>query len=155
MVEINSLAPKFKAKALIDGKEEEISLDKFKGKKVAIYFYPKDLTPGCTIQAENLRDGYEKLKENNIVVLGVSVDSMKSHERFAEKKGLPFILVSDEDKQLVEKYGVWQQKSMFGKKYMGTVRKTFLIDEKGKIIKIIEKPTVGKHTDEILKGFQE
>lgn len=153
MVEKNEKAPDFKAKALMNGEEKDISLSDFKGEKVAIYFYPKDLTPGCTVQACNLRDNYDELKEKGINIIGVSVDSMKSHENFAEKKELPFILISDEDKKIVEAYGVWEQKSMFGKKYMGTLRKTFLIDENGVVVNIIDKPKVGSHAKEIIEGF--
>lgn len=155
MVKINDIAPDFKAKALVDGGEEkEISLSDFKGKKVALYFYPKDLTPGCTTQAENLRDNIDELKRKNIEVIGVSIDPISKHEKFAEKKELPFILVSDEDKKIVEDYGVWVEKNMYGRKYMGTKRTTFLIDEEGKIAYVIAKPKVKEHAEEILKFFE-
>lgn len=151
MIQINKKAPDFKAKAIVNGKEKEISLSDFLGKKVVLYFYPKDLTPGCTIQGCNLRDNFDKFKKNNIVVIGVSIDSIKSHLNFIEKKELPFILVSDEDKSIVEKYGVWGEKSFMGKKYIGTFRKTFLINEKGIITHIIDKPNVSSHSEEIFK----
>lgn len=154
MVKVNDKAPDFKAMALVDGEEKEIKLNDFKGKKVAIYFYPKDMTPGCTTQAENLRDNYKELQDKGIVVLGVSTDPMKSHQKFVEKKELPFILISDEDKEVVNKYGVYGEKKFMGKTYMGTNRQTFLIDEKGTIVNVIEKPKVGDHTNEILKGFE-
>ncbi len=153
MVKIGQTAPAFKALALVEGKEKEITLNDYKGKKIAIYFYPKDLTPGCTTQACNLRDNYSVLKENGIEILGISVDSMKSHEKFAEKKELPFTLVSDENKKIVQDYDVWGDKSMYGRIFKGVSRKTFLINEDLKIVKIIEKPKVGQHATEIIEGF--
>lgn len=153
MIKINEKAPNFKAKALMNGKEKEISLSDFKGKKVTMYFYPKDMTPGCTTQAENLRDNFNEFEEKGIVIMGISVDPISSHIKFAEKKELPFILVSDENKKIVENYGVWVEKNMYGRKYMGTKRTTFLIDEDGKIAHIIEKPKVKEHSKEILKIF--
>lgn len=151
MVEINKKAPDFKAKAVVNGKEKEISLKDFLGKKIVLYFYPKDLTPGCTTQGCNLRDNFDKFKKNEIVILGVSIDSVKSHLNFIEKKELPFILVSDENKDIVNKYHVWAEKSMYGRKYMGTLRKTFLINEKLIITHIIDKPNVSSHSEEIFK----
>jgi peroxiredoxin Q/BCP len=153
--ETGTIAPDFTAPALKDAEQTELTLSEYRGSPVALYFYPKDNTPGCTIQAENLRDGFNTLEEKGIVVIGVSVDSLESHHRFAEKKELPFILVSDKEKDVVTKYGVWQEKSMYGKKYMGTARTTFLIDEKGVIKQVISKPTVKDHTREILKGFEQ
>lgn len=149
MTLINKKAPNFKAIAIRNGKEENISLSDFIGKKVVLYFYPKDLTPGCTIQACNLRDNFEKFKKDGIIVIGVSIDSIKSHLNFIGKKELPFILVSDEDKKIVEKYEVWGEKSFMGRKYLGTTRKTFLINEKGIIVHIIDKPSVNSHSEEI------
>jgi peroxiredoxin Q/BCP len=154
MVKTNDKAPDFKAKALVNNEEKEISLSDFKGKKIAMYFYPKDLTPGCTTQACNLRDNYSNLEKEGIVVIGVSKDSIKSHIKFANEKELPFILVSDEDLKVNNLYGVWVEKSMYGRKYMGTNRNTFLIDEDFKIVDIIEKPKVGEHSKEILEGFK-
>lgn len=154
MVKVGDKAPNFKAKALVDSEEKEISLSDFKGKKVALYFYPKDLTPGCTTQACNLRDNFSDLKKAGITVIGVSKDSMKLHKSFVEKKELPFILISDEDLKVNQLYGVWVEKSLYGRKYMGTLRQTFLIDESGKVVNIIEKPKVGDHSKEIIEGFQ-
>ncbi len=154
VLEINKKVPDFKSIALVDGEEKEISLSDFLGKKVAIYFYPKDMTPGCTTQACNLRDNFERLKEKDITVLGVSVDSIKSHKNFAEKKELPFILISDEDKKIVEMFGVWDKKSMYGRFFFGTLRKTFLIDEKGILRYVIEKPKVSGHAEEIMEEFE-
>lgn len=153
MVKIGDMAPDFKAQALVEGEEKTFSLKDLKGKKAAIYFYPKDLTPGCTTQACNLRDNYSELKKNNIEIIGISKDSIKSHIKFQEKKELPFILVSDEDKVINEAFEVWQKKKFMGREFMGTLRQTFLIDETGKIVNIIEKPKVGDHAKEILDAF--
>lgn len=109
----------------------------FEGKKLALYFYPKDNTPGCTAQACSLRDGYEELLEKGFSVVGVSVDDEASHQRFIEKHNLPFPLIADTDKELVTQFGVWQEKKNFGRTYMGTVRTTFIIDEEGVIVDII------------------
>lgn len=128
----------------------EIKLSSFFGKKVALYFYPKDDTPGCTAEACNLRDNYGELKAKGFEILGVSIDSEKSHKKFIEKFSLPFPLIADVDKKVVEDYGVWVEKSMYGKKYMGTARVTFLIDEKGIITKIIDKVDTKEHTSQIL-----
>ncbi|MCA9487302.1 thioredoxin-dependent thiol peroxidase [Candidatus Woesearchaeota archaeon] len=152
-IKVGDKAPEFTAKAVHEREEVLIHLKDFQGKKVALYFYPKDLTPGCTTQAENLRDNITELTDNNIVVIGVSTDSCKSHKLFQEKKALPFVLVSDEEKEIVEKYGVWVEKSMYGKKYFGIARTTFLLDEKGVVVQIIDKPKVGEHAKEILKCF--
>ena len=153
MVEKGLQAPDFTAKALVNGEEKEISLSDFKGKKVALYFYPRDMTPGCTTQAENLRDNIEELHKKGIEVIGVSRDSIKSHQKFSEKKELPFILVSDDDSSINQEYGVLKEKNMFGKKAYGTVRTTFLIDENQKITHVITKPNVGEHAQEIIQGF--
>lgn len=153
MTEPGLKAPDFKAKALINGEEKEISLSDFKGQKIALYFYPRDMTPGCTTQAENLRDNFKKLEEKNIVIIGVSKDSIKSHQSFKEKKELPFILISDEDTEVNKLYGVWKEKNMYGRKYWGTARTTFLIDENQKIVHVITKPKVSEHSEEILHGF--
>lgn len=117
----------------IDQNGHTITSEQFKGKKLVLYFYPKDNTPGCTAQACSLRDGYEELLKAGYAVVGVSVDSEASHQKFINKHSLPFPLIADTDKKLVEQFGVWQEKTMMGKKYMGTVRTTFLIDENGTI----------------------
>ncbi len=153
MVKINDKAPDFKGSFLIGGEEKEMKLSFFKGKKIALYFYPKDLTPGCTMQAENLRDNFKVLSDAGICVVGVSKDPIKLHQRFVEKKELPFALVSDEDLKFNELYGVWQLKKFMGKEYMGTVRTTFLIDEKFNIVDVIEKVKTKYHTTQILEGF--
>ena len=131
-----------------NGKERRLS--DFRGKKVVLYFYPKDNTSGCTTQACNLRDNYDQLTQKGYVVLGVSSDSEKSHQRFIEKYQLPFLLLADTEKALHKKYGTWIEKSMYGRKYMGTARTTFVIDEKGFIEKVIQKVNTKDHTAQIL-----
>ncbi|QQS34313.1 MAG: thioredoxin-dependent thiol peroxidase [Acidobacteriota bacterium] len=133
----------------------KVKLSDYKGKRVVLYFYPKDDTPGCTKEACSFRDSDDVYKKKGIVVLGVSVDDEKAHQKFISKYQLPFDLLADTDKSIVEAYGVWGEKSMYGKKYMGTHRKTFLIDEKGKIVKIFDKVKVAEHADEVLEAFGE
>lgn len=129
-------APAFSAK---NQHGHTVSLNDFQGKKVILYFYPKDNTPGCTTEACNFRDNYASLQADGFEVIGVSTDSEQSHQRFISKYDLPFTLLADADQELVKAYGVWKEKSMFGKKYMGTARQTFVIDEKGIIRHIIQK----------------
>ena len=140
-------APEFEGK---DQNGETIRLTDFKGKKVVLYFYPKDNTPGCTAQACNLRDNYKDLIDAGYEVIGVSSDDEKSHQKFIEKHELPFRLIADTYKSIHEKYDTWKEKSMYGKKYMGTVRTTFIIDEEGIIAEIIEKVKTKDHTNQIL-----
>jgi len=132
-----------------DGKE--VKLADFKGKKLVVYFYPKDDTSGCTAEACDLRDNIHALKARGYEVVGVSIDDVKSHDKFAKKYSLPFTLIADTDKKMVEDYGVWGEKNMYGKKYLGTIRTTFLIDEKGKIERIISKVDTKNHSSQILK----
>ncbi len=146
-LEIGDLAPDFSG---VDQNGKEISKADFAGKKLVIYFYPKDDTPGCTAQACNLRDNYGALQKAGYQILGVSTDGEKSHDKFVKKYELPFPLLADIDKKIVESYGVWVEKSMYGKKYMGTSRVTFVIDADGKIEKIIEKVDTKDHTSQIL-----
>ena len=129
-------APAFSTK---DQHGNTVTLDQFKGSKVILYFYPKDDTPGCTAEACDFRDNYAGLRAKGIEVLGVSVDDEKSHQKFATKYSLPFTLLADTDKAIVGAYGVWGEKSMYGKTYMGISRKTFLVDETGNIAHIIDK----------------
>lgn len=143
-------APAFSA---IDQDGEKIKLADFKGKKLALYFYPKDNTSTCTVQACNLRDGFKMLEKQGIVVVGVSPDDEKSHLKFIAKHELPFRIIADTDKKLVEKFGVWGEKQLYGNKYMGVFRTTFLIDENGVVVKIISKPKVKEHAAEIAAGF--
>ena len=147
MLKPGDKAPEFKLKS---DAGEDISLKDFKGKKVILYFYPKDMTSGCTVEACNFRDNIKKIEKKNAVVIGVSADDTKSHVKFKEKYDLPFTLLSDETHKMLEDYGVWQEKSMYGKKYMGIARTTFIIDEKGKIEKVFEKVKVDSHAEEIL-----
>lgn len=142
-----SKAPVFKGH---DQHGKTVSLTDFKGKRVVLYFYPKDNTPGCTAQACNLRDNYDALLKKGYVVVGVSTDSEQSHQKFIEKFELPFTLLADEDKKIVNQYGVWGEKQMMGKTYDGIHRTTFLIDENGVIAHIIKKPDTKNHTEEIL-----
>ena len=143
-----SKAPAFTAK---DQNGNTVTLDQFKGKKVVLYFYPKDDTPGCTAEACDFRDNYQGLQAKGIEVLGVSVDDEKSHRKFITKHNLPFTLLADTDKQIVEAYGVWGEKNMYGKKYMGTNRATFVIDEEGNIAHIIKKVETKNATAQVLE----
>lgn len=147
MLQIGELAPDF---TLVDQDEKSHTLSQYRGKKVVLYFYPKDMTPGCTVQAQGMRDSMNDLEAKGIVVLGVSVDDVNSHKKFAEKHNLNFPLLSDIEKSVVQAYGVWKEKSMFGKKYMGIQRDTFLIDEEGKLIQHFEKVNPLKHASQIL-----
>ncbi|WKN44354.1 thioredoxin-dependent thiol peroxidase [Tunicatimonas pelagia] len=146
-LQIGDTAPNFEAQNQEGG---TIKLSDYQGKKVVLYFYPKDNTPGCTAQACNLRDNYSALQQAGYEVIGVSPDGVKSHQKFIEKQELPFTLIADEDKAVNEQYGVWQEKSMYGRKYMGTVRTTFVIDEEGKVEDIIKKVKTKDHTAQIL-----
>ncbi|MEJ2904779.1 thioredoxin-dependent thiol peroxidase [Pedobacter panaciterrae] len=141
-------APNFTAK---DQDGNNVSLSQFIGKKVVLYFYPKDDTPGCTAEACDFRDNYQGLTAKGIVVLGVSVDDEKSHQKFVTKHSLPFTLLADTDQKIVEAYGVWGEKNMYGKKYMGTHRTTFLIDETGLISHIIKKVDTKNSTAQVLE----
>ena len=131
-----------------DGKV--VSLSDFLGKKVVLYFYPKDNTPGCTRQACAFAAAYSEFEKKNAVVIGISKDSVSSHEKFAEKYNLPFILLSDSDLQAIQAYGVWQEKKLYGKTSMGTVRTTFIIDEQGRIIKVMPKVKPDTNAAEVL-----
>ena len=152
MVEEGKKAPAFSLKDQ-DGKK--VSLNELKGKNIVLYFYPKDNTSGCTKEACNFRDEFPKFGKLKAVILGVSPDSVESHKKFAAKYDLPFTLLSDEDKTVVEKYGVWQEKSMYGRKYMGVVRSTFIIDKEGKIRKIFRKVKVADHNKEVMEALKE
>jgi peroxiredoxin Q/BCP len=135
-LKVGDKAPQFKGK---NQHGEEVKLSDFKGKKIILYFYPKDNTPGCTTEACNFRDNYQGLLKDGYEVIGISIDSEQSHQKFISKFELPFTLLSDEDKKIVEDYGVWVEKNMYGKKYLGTARTTFIIDENGIIQHIIKK----------------
>ncbi|HVU85356.1 MAG TPA: thioredoxin-dependent thiol peroxidase [Puia sp.] len=143
-------APVFSGK---DQQGKKVSLSDFRGKKLIIYFYPQDDTPTCTIEACNLRDNYSLLKREGFTILGVSPDSEKSHKKFAAKFDLPFTLIADPDHNIIDKYGVWGEKQLFGREYMGVIRTTFLIDEQGIIRKIFEKPKSSAHAEEIIAAW--
>lgn len=143
-------APQFTG---LDQNGNKVSLSDYKGKKIVLYFYPKDDTPGCTAQACNLRDNYDELLKQGFQVLGISTDSVKSHKKFENKYNLPFPLIADEDRKIVEKYGVWGEKKFMGRTFDGTHRTTFLIDENGKIKKIISKPDTKNQTEQVLEAW--
>jgi len=148
MLKAGDKAPAFTSKDQ-DGKT--IKLADYKGKKVVLYFYPRDMTPGCTLEACNLRDNYRLLQKQGYEVLGVSTDDEASHRKFIAKEKLPFKLLADTDKSIHEKYGTWIEKSLYGRKYMGTARYTFIISEQGVIEEVIEKVDTKNHTSQILK----
>jgi peroxiredoxin Q/BCP len=146
-LQIGDKAPAINA---IDQNESSINLESYRGKKVVLYFYPKDMTPGCTAQSCNLSDNYQLLLEKGYDILGVSCDSVKRHQKFIAKYDLPFNLISDEDHKVVNDYGVWQLKKFMGREYMGIVRTTFIIDENGLISDIISKVNTKEHTTQII-----
>ena len=144
-------APLFTA---VDQDGKKLSLADYKGKKVVLYFYPEDDTPTCTIQACNLRDNYSLLKKEGFEILGVSPDEPKKHKKFETKYGLPFRLVADPDHTIIDKYGVWGEKKLYGREYMGLHRTTFLVDEKGVIRKIFTRPKNKQHAEEIVAAWK-
>lgn len=147
---IGDKAPEFLG---LNEKGEEIRLSNYKGRKIVLYFYPKDMTSGCTAQACNLRDNYEELRKQRYEVIGVSINDQKSHQKFIEKNSLPFTLIADTEQKLVQEFGVWGEKSMYGRKYMGTFRTTFIINEEGIIERIIlpKEIKTKDHAAQILK----
>ncbi len=151
--QVGKSAPAFNLPATPEGK---IRLSQFKGEKnVVLYFYPRDATPGCTTEACDFRDNYKALGKKDVVVLGVSTDSIASHLKFIDKQSLPFPLLADEDHAIAEKYGVWVEKNMYGKKSMGVQRATFLIDKQGKIAAVWPKVKVAGHVDEVSAAVDE
>lgn len=148
MLEIGVKAPEFK---LQDKDGNLVSLLDFKNKKVVLYFYPKDSTPGCTKQACSFRDNYENFKSKDVVVIGISKDTVKSHERFAQKNELPFILLSDPELETIKSYDVWKEKKLYGKIGFGVVRTTYIIDENGFIEKVYDKVKPDKNVGELLE----
>lgn len=147
LLEKGTKAPAFRAK---DQNGDTVKLSDFKGRRVVLYFYPKDDTPGCTTEACSFRDEMAEFKERDVAVLGVSTDTEASHRKFADKFSLPFPLLADPDRSIVEAYGVWGEKKMYGRSYMGTMRVTYLIDEKGKIAEVWPKVSPKNHTAEVL-----
>lgn len=144
-------APAFKGK---DQNGNALASTNMKGKKWVLYFYPQDNTPTCTVQACNLRDNFSSLQARGIVVIGISPDEVSKHKKFEQKFDLPFTLLADTDHAIIDKYGVWGEKQLYGKKYMGLHRTTFLIDEKGVIRKVIPKPKSKQHAEEILQAWE-
>ena len=145
-LKVGDLAPAISAR---DENGALISLEEYRGKKVVLYFYPKDNTPGCTAEACDLRDNYSRFMEEGFEIIGVSADSQESHTRFKSKYDLPFRLISDEDHRVLKDYDAWGEKKMYGKTYMGVLRKTFIINEEGKVEKIIEKVKTKEHSKQI------
>ena len=152
MLKTGDKAPKF---TLMDKDGNEVSLSDFLGKRVVIYFYPKDNTPGCTKQACAFRDAFDGYKREDIVVIGISKDSIASHKKFAEEYGLPFILLSDPERVAIEAFGVWVEKTMYGKKSFGVSRSTFIIDENGIVVKVFEKANPDTNAAEILEFLEQ
>lgn len=151
MLEIGTQAPDF---TLTDQNGQTITLSDYRGKKVVLYFYPKDNTPGCTRQACAFAAAYEGFREKDVIVIGISKDSVKSHENFAKKYALPFILLSDPELRAIEPYGVWQEKKLYGKVSMGVVRSTYLINEAGIIEKVMIKVKPDTNAEEILRHLE-
>lgn len=145
------IAPDF---TLLDQNGVTHTLSSYKGKRVLIYFYPKDDTPGCTTEACSFRDGYEELTKTGLAVLGVSPDSTKSHKKFAEKYSLPFPLLSDEGHLVAEAYGVWQKKKFMGREYMGVARSSFLVDKNGSIEKVYSEVKPATHVSEVQRDLE-
>ncbi|MGG4034459.1 thioredoxin-dependent thiol peroxidase [Paenibacillus cisolokensis] len=133
----------------------DVSLSDFRGKKVVLYFYPKDMTPGCTQESCDFRDANAAFADRNTVILGISPDDVKSHNKFIEKHGLPFLLLADTDQKVCKMFGVWQKKKMFGREYMGVVRSTFLIDEEGRLAREWRNVKVEGHADEVLAAVKQ
>ena len=151
MIEINSIVPNF---SLIGSDKKEHSLSDYKGKKIILYFYPRDNTPGCSTEACDFRDNNSIIEDMNAIVIGVSRDSLKSHDKFIEKFNLPFLLLSDEDETLCNLFGVIKEKNMYGKKVMGIERSTFIINEDGVLVKEYRKVKVKGHIDTILEDLK-
>ncbi len=150
-LKVGAKAPAFK---LPNEKDQLVSLAGLKGKKLVLYFYPKDLTPGCTQESCDFRDSFARLSQQNVIVLGISRDNLASHQKFQTKYQLPFSLLSDADGKMCEAYGVWKEKNLYGRKYMGIERTTFLIDENGKIVKIYPKVSVKGHVSQVLEDLK-
>jgi peroxiredoxin Q/BCP len=150
MLKVGAKAPAFSLK---DTNGSTVKLSDFKGQKVVLYFYPKDDTPGCTKEACGFRDEFAQLKKRGAALLGVSADSQKAHQKFTEKYALPFTLLSDPEHEMIEKYGAWQEKSLYGRKYMGIARITYIIDETGKIAHVFAKVKPETHAQEVLNAI--
>ncbi|MFN0087175.1 MAG: thioredoxin-dependent thiol peroxidase [Blastocatellia bacterium] len=151
-LKVGDKAPAFSLK---DAEGKTVRLADFKGRKLVLYFYPKDMTPGCTTEACAFRDDYSQLKKRGVEVAGVSADDAASHRKFTDKHSLPFPLLSDPDHEMIEKYGAWGEKNMYGKKYMGIMRHTYIIDEEGRIAHIFLKVKPATHAQDVLKVIDE
>jgi peroxiredoxin Q/BCP len=152
MLREGDAAPDFEAR---DADGNPVRLSSLRGRRVVLYFYPKDDTPGCTKEACSFRDGFAEFERRGIEVLGVSTDDEKSHRKFAEKYGLPFRLLADTGHAVADLYGVYGEKQFMGRKYMGVARKTFLVDEEGRVAKVFDKVKVDEHAEEVLRAFDE
>jgi len=150
MISEGDTVPKFE---LEDSEGNKIKSMDLKGKKHVIYFYPRDFTPGCTTEADEFSKDYNKFKKSGIEILGISPDDVKSHKKFCEKMGIRYVLLADTDKEVSKKFGVWGKKKFMGKEYMGVIRSTFLVDEKGKIFKVFPKVKAAGHAKEVLDSF--
>lgn len=150
MIKEGDMVPKFE---LLDSDGNNIKSTDFKGKKHVIYFYPKDFTPGCTVEADEFAKDYPKFKKKGIEIVGISKDDVESHKKFCEKMNIPFILLADTKTEVAKKFGVWGKKNFMGREYMGVTRSTFLVDEKGKIFKAYPKVKAAGHAKEVLEAF--
>lgn len=150
MIKEGDAVPKFE---LLDSNGKAVKSSDFKGKKHVIYFYPKDFTPGCTIEADEFSKDYNKFKKAGIEIVGISKDDVDSHKKFCEKMKIPFVLLADTETEVSKKFGVWGKKNFMGKDYMGVIRSTFLVDEKGKIFKAYPKVKAAGHAKEVLEDF--
>lgn len=150
MIKEGDAVPKFE---LLDSNGKAVKSSDFKGKKHVIYFYPKDFTPGCTIEADEFSKDYNKFKKAGIEIVGISKDDVDSHKKFCEKMKIPFVLLADTETEVSKKFGVWGKKNFMGKDYMGVIRSTFLVDEKGKIFKSYPKVKAAGHAKEVLEDF--
>ena len=151
MISEGDLVPKFE---LDDANGKRIKSSEFKGKKHVIYFYPKDFTPGCTTEADEFAQDYKKFQKDEIEIIGISPDDIESHKKFCDKMGIKFVLLADVDKEVSKTFGVWGKKNFMGREYMGVMRSTFLVDEKGKIFKIYPKVKPKGHSKQVLEDFQ-
>jgi peroxiredoxin Q/BCP len=149
LLKVGAKAPAF---SLTNTEGKTVKLSDFKGQKVALYFYPKDMTPGCTVEACGFRDDYSQLKKRGVEVIGVSGDEQKSHQKFTEKYSLPFTLLSDPSHEMMEKYGAWGEKTLYGRKFMGVLRITYIIDEEGRIAHVFGKVKTDTHSKDVISA---